>query len=244
MIRLFFIGLFLFLFLVVSILIFPVLAIVGLFSKEKKDKAAYAIVVWAFRVILLMSGAKVEVKGRENIPTDTAVLYVANHRSFFDIVLGYINVVPLCGFVSKKEIGKVPMLAGWMKRMHCLFLDRENIKEGMKTILQGIEQLKGGISIFIFPEGTRGKSDDAMIDFKEGSFKMAVKAGLPIVPVAFNNTSALFEDQFPRVKKAHVSIEFGKPIIISELEKEEQKKIGKYAHDIVKSMVENNKNLL
>lgn len=244
MVKIFLIALFLFLFFVVSIFIFIYLGIVGLFNKEKKNRLSFEMVTWALSVVLKISGAKVTVKGKENIPKDTAVLYVANHRSFFDIVLGYTNLPPYCGFVSKKEIKKVPVLAGWMKRMHCLFLDRENIKEGMKTILKGAEQLKSGTSIFIFPEGTRGKTDDAMVDFKEGSFKMATRAGVPIVPVAFNNTSALFEDQFPRVKKAKVVIEFGEPIYMAKLDKEDQKHIGRYTHDIVKSMVENNKNLL
>lgn len=244
MIRLILIGLFLLVYFLVSLLIFVFLAIVGRFNPNLKDRMSFAIVIWGFKAVLFISGAKVTVKGRENIPRDTAVLYVANHRSFFDIVIGYMNVVPLCGFVSKKEIKKVPVLAGWMKRMKCLFLDRDNIKEGMKTILQGIEYLKQGISVFIFPEGTRGHSDDSMAEFKEGSLKMAEKAKVPVVPVSFNNTSAIFEDQFPRIKKAKAVVEFGRPIYIEELEKEERKHLGAYTHDIVKAMVENNKNLL
>lgn len=237
-------GIFLFLFFLVSLVIFIPLAIIGKFNKNRKDRISYAIVTWALRVVFFISGAKLTVKGKENIPKDTAVLYVANHRSFFDIVTGYITIPPLCGFVSKKEIKKVPVLASWMVRMNCLFLDRENIKEGMKTILQGVEQLKSGISVFIFPEGTRGKTDDSLKEFKEGSLKMAEKAKVPIVPVAFNNTSAIFEDRFPRIKKAHVIMEFGEPIYIDSLEKEEKKHLGAYAHDKVKAMIENNKNLL
>lgn len=244
MIKLILVGLFLLTFLIVGILMFAFLAIVGIFNRDLKDRMSFATVIWGFRVILKISGAEVIVKGKENIPTDTAVLYVANHRSFFDIVIGYMNVIPLCGFVSKKEIKKVPLLAGWMKRMHCLFLDRDNIKEGMKTVLKGVEQLKSGISVFIFPEGTRGETDDSLKEFKEGSLKMAEKAKVPVVPVSFNNTSAIFEDQFPRIKKAKAVIEFGKPIYIDGLDKEQRKHLGAYAHDIVKAMVENNKNLL
>lgn len=244
MIRILLIGLFLIIYFIVSLLIFAFLAVVGIFNRNLKDRMSFAIVIWGFKTILFISGADVTVKGRERIPRDTAVLYVANHRSYFDIVIGYMNVIPLCGFVSKKEIKKIPILAGWMKRMHCLFIDRDNIKEGMKTILQGIDLLKNGVSVFIFPEGTRGETDDGMKEFHEGSFKMAEKAKVPIVPVAFNNTSAIFEDQFPRVKRAKADIEFGEPIYIDTLEKEQKKHLGAYAHDKVKAMVENNKNLL
>ena len=244
MIRLFFVGLFLFWFFVFSLILFVVLFFVGLFSKNAKDRMSYAIVSWALRVVLFLSGTKLEVKGLENVPKDRAVMFVGNHRSFFDIVINYSILPPLMGFIAKKEIKKVPILAGWMKRMNCLFLDRQNIKEGMKTIIAGTEKLKAGISIFIYPEGTRAKSDDAMIEFKEGSFKMAEKSGAPIVPVAINNSSACFEDHFPRIKKAHVIIEYGKPIETSELSKEEKKHLGAHVHDIVQEMVMKNKELI
>lgn len=241
MIRLILTVIFLLIFFIVSLLIFVFLAIVGKFNKNLKDRMSFSIVTWAFRVVIFISGAKVTIKGKENIPKDTAVLYAANHRSFFDIVIGYSNVIPLCGFVSKKEIKKIPILASWMVRMNCLFLDRNNIKEGMKTVLEGIDKLKNGISIFIFPEGTRGKTDDSLQNFKEGSLKMAEKAKAPIIPVAFNNTSAILEDHFPYIKKSHVIVEFGAPIYINELEKEDKKHIGAYTHDIVEKMVNNNK---
>ena len=231
MIRLVLIGIFLVSFLIVSLIIFVFLAIVGRFNKNLKDRMSFAIVIWALSVMKFLSGAKVTVKGLENIPEDTAVLYVSNHRSYFDIVIGYTLVRPLCGFVSKKEIKKVPVLSGWMKRMHCLFLDRSDIREGMKMVLAGVDNLKNGISIFICPEGTRGKTDDSLKEFKEGSFKMAEKAKVPIVPVAFNNTSAIFEDHFPFIKKAKVIVEFGKPIYIENLDKEQKKHLGDIAHD-------------
>ena len=244
MIRLFLIGVFLFVFFIVSIVLFAILYVVGLFSKKAKDRVSYHIVSRAFRVIIFISGAKIDVKGYENIPKDQAVLYVGNHRSYFDIVINYAFLPPLVGFISKKEIKKVPILAQWMERMNCLFLDRENVKEGLKTIIAGTEQIKDGISVFVFPEGTRANRDEDMIDFKEGSLKMAEKSGCPIIPVAINNTSAIFEDQFPRVKKAHVIIEYGNQIDVSELSKEEKKRLGLYTHDIIKEMVMKNKELV
>ena len=111
--------------------------------------------------------------GRENIPDDRAVLYVGNHRSYFDIVIGYTLIKGQCGFVAKKEMEKIPLLSIYMKYLHCLFLDRENIKEGLKTILVGIDKIKNGISVWIFPEGTRNKAEQEtdLLDFKEGSMK-------------------------------------------------------------------------
>lgn len=244
MIRFGLVLIFLFFFFIVSLLLFVLLFFVGLFNKNLRDRISYAIVSWAFRVILVISGTKIDVIGRENIPMDKAALYVGNHRSIFDIVINYSILPPLMGFVSKKEIKKVPILNHWMTRMNCLFLDRENIKEGLKMIIAGTELLKSGISVFIFPEGTRAHHDEDMIEFKEGSLKMAEKSGAIIVPVAINNSSACFEDQFPRIKKAHVIVEYGKPIDISQLSKEDKKHVGAYAHDIIKEMVMKNRELV
>ena len=244
MIRLSLIVLFIFLFFVSSIALFFILFIVGLFSKKVKARMSYAIVQWVLRVCLFIAGTKVEVIGLENVPKDRAVLYVGNHRSIFDILINYSLLPPLVGFISKKEMKKYPFLNHWMKLMNCLFLDRENIKEGLKTILEGVDKMKNGVSMFIYPEGTRARRDEDMIEFKEGSFKLAEKSGAPIIPVAINNSSACFEDHKPRVKKAHVVIEYGKPIETTELSKEEKKHIGSHVHNIVKEMVMKNKELV
>ena len=244
MIRLLLICLFIGLFFILSIVLFFVLFIIGLFSKKAKAKISYVIVQNVLRICLFIAGTKVEVIGLENIPKDRAVLYVGNHRSIFDILINYSLVPPLTGFVSKKEMKKYPFLNHWMKLMNCLFLDRDNIKEGLKTILEGVDKMKSGVSLFIYPEGTRAKRDEDMIEFKEGSFKLAEKSGAPIIPVAINNSSACFEDHMPRVKKAHVVIEYGKPIEVAELSKEEKKRLGAHVHGIVKEMVMKNKELV
>ena len=76
------------------------------------------------------------------------MLYVAaSPRSYFDIVIGYTLIKGQCGFVAKKEMEKIPLVSIYMKYLHCLFLDRENIKEGLKTILVGIDKIKNGISV-------------------------------------------------------------------------------------------------
>lgn len=107
----------------------------------------------------------VEVRGYENIPQDRPVLYVGNHRSYFDILVGYTTVPGLMGFVAKKEMEKIPLLSKWMLNVNCLFLDRNNIKEGLKTILAGIEKVRRGVSVWIFPEGTAIKMNSFPIYF-------------------------------------------------------------------------------
>ncbi len=210
-----------------------------------KNTQSLRIVQCVFRQILKVAGVHITVKGQENVPTDRAVLYVGNHRSYFDILVGYTTVPSLLGFVAKVEMERAPLLSNWMQNVNCLFLDREDLKQGLKTILLGIERIKQGISIWIFPEGTRNRNEDIldMLPFKEGSLKIAEKSGCPVIPVAMTGTADIWEKHFPRMKSSNVTIEFGKPIIIKELEPEQKKHAGAYTQSVIKDMLAKEKNI-
>ena len=222
----------------------PVLLVQWLIRKKNPLRAAKlskAVVGWGFRCIKCLTGVKLIVKGQENIPTDTSVLYVGNHRSYFDVVLTLSLFPNVTGYVAKKEIKKVPILRRWMNAIHCIFLDRDNIKEGLKTILLGVEELKNGYSLCIFPEGTRNKGEDTLLPFHEGSFKLAEKSGVPIVPMTLVNSSAIFEDHFPLIKKTTVIIEFGDPIYVNQLDREGKKNLSANVWEIIQATYVKNK---
>lgn len=233
MIRFLIVALFVILFLILSIPLLIAEWIIGRFNPALKDKSSLAIVNWAFRQVLRLAGTRVIVLGEENVPKDTAVLYVGNHRSYFDIVMTYVRVPRPTGYIAKKEMLKWPLLTNWMRNLHCLFLDRDDIKQGLKTILAGVEKVKNGISICIFPEGTRNKVPDTFLPFHEGSFKIAEKGNVPVVPMSIVNSAAIFEDHMPKIKPATVIIEYCRPIYINELDKETRKKLGSYVSGII-----------
>ena len=233
MIRFLIVALFVVLFLILSIPLLIAEWIIGRFNPALKDKSSLAIVNWAFRQVLRLAGTRVIVLGEENVPKDTAVLYVGNHRSYFDIVMTYVRVPRPTGYIAKKEMLKWPLLTNWMCNLHCLFLDRDDIKQGLKTILAGVEKVKNGISICIFPEGTRNKVPDTFLPFHEGSFKIAEKGNVPVVPMSIVNSAAIFEDHMPKIKPATVIIEYCRPIYINELDKETRKKLGSYVSGII-----------
>lgn len=208
-------------------------------NPQKAQEKSLGIVQSVFRFIFRLAGITYEVQGLENIPSDRAVLYVGNHRSYFDILIGYITVPGLTGFVAKKEMSRIPLLRDWMERVNCLFLDRKNIKEGLKTILAGIEKIRHGVSVWIFPEGTRNTSQDIadLMIFHEGSLKIAEKSGCPIVPVAIKGTADLFENHQPWVRPGHVVIRYGKPIYLKELTGDARKFPGSYTRNVISSML-------
>lgn len=225
-------------FLILSIPLLFIEWLIGKWNPHARDLSSLRIIQFMFRVILKVAGTKVTVIGEENVPKDRPVLYIGNHNSYFDILVTYSRCPNLTGYIAKDSMEKIPLLSTWMKRLHCLFLNRTDMKEGLKTILAGIEKVKNGISICIFPEGTRNKEDHLeLMPFKEGSMKIAEKSGCPIVPMSLNNTAAIFEDHFPKIRPTHVILEYGKPIYPKELSKEDRKFLGAYTRNIISQTV-------
>ena len=233
-------------FLILGIPAYLVLCLLGKVEKwkYKTDLIALRIVQWAFKCMLFIAGTKTIVIGEEHVPKDQPVLYIPNHRSYFDILLLYSRVPGLTGFVSKDSMKKFYLLRDWMKKLHCLFLNRENPREGLKTILQGIENINNGISMCIFPEGTRNKMDGEMLPFKEGSMKMAEKTGCLVIPVALSNTAEIFENHMPWIRSCKVVIEYGAPIDPKTLSRQEQKHLGAMCRDKIQEMLVKNQSLL
>lgn len=244
MLRTILVLLFIVIFLIVGIPVLAIEWIISKFNPYAADLSQLRMVQWAFRVILFIAGTKVTVIGEENVAADEAVLYIGNHKSFFDIVITYARCKRLTGYVSKLSMKKIPLLSIWMTRLHCLFLNRDDIKEGLKMILAGIENIKNGISMCIFPEGTRNTTDALMLPFKEGSFKMAEKTGCAIIPMAITGSAEIFENHLPRLKRAHVILEYGKPIYPNELDKETRKKLGAHCQGIIQEMLEKNADMI
>lgn len=197
-------------------------------SLAKKDQVkswqkSHSYIRWFFRSLTKLAGTDVEIRGLENVPDDCAVLYVGNHRSYFDVIIAQTLAKGPIGFVAKKELLKVPFLNLYMSDMGSLFLDRENAKEGLKTIMQGTEYMKKGLSLCLFPEGTRNKGTE-LLPFKEGGYRMAEKSKSPIVVMALTNFDTILEANHNKaLKKTKVIIEFDKPVYPSQLSTDEKK---------------------
>ena len=120
-----------------------------------------------------------------------------------------------------------------MKLLHCEFLDRKDLRKGMKTINDAADQIKNGVSMAIFPEGTRNKGEEALLPFHAGSFKIAEKSDCKIVPVVLYNTSAIFEDHLPFLKKARIKVEYLPAIDVAPLDRDERKALPDKVHDMM-----------
>lgn len=180
------------------------------------------------------SGAVINVYGIENLPKEGNMLFVSNHQSNFDILL-LLAAIPIPkGFVAKIEMTKFPFINKWMEKIHCLFMDRNDIKQSAQVILEGIKQLKSGINMVVFPEGTRSKTGE-LGDFKGGSFKLATKSKCLLVPITIDGTRNIMEANNYKIKAETVNLYINPPIKTADLTKEEIAELPATVKEIIES---------
>lgn len=182
---------------VILILSLPVALCIRLFGKKEPYGPAPAAAAWFCRKIVpfvaRLGGVDLELTGTENLPEGPA-LFTGNHQGDFDVLLILFCLGGPHVIVAKKEAKKVPIARLWMKLLGCIFMDRKDVRQSLECIKQAQDQLEHGISVVIFPEGTRSKGPD-MNEFKPGAYKCAIKAGVPVVPFALDGTYKCFEER-------------------------------------------------
>lgn len=176
--------------------------------------------------LMRLAGVTVQVTGKENIPQDTAVVFVANHRSYYDIPIMLTCLDKPHPLVAKQELARLPLVRGWMKLLRCVFLDRDNPRKAMQAMNDAMENLRKGYSVTIFPEGTRSKGAETdLLEFKAGAFRMATKTKSPLIPVAIHKSRDIMENNGGWMKPTQVTMHILPPIATAELSKEEIKEL-------------------
>jgi 1-acyl-sn-glycerol-3-phosphate acyltransferase len=166
---------------------------------------------WWGRTILRMMRVPVEVVGREHLQPDQAYVYASNHRSSFDI---FVLISELPGkflWVAKQSLFRIPVFGWALHRMGSVPVDRSNLQTAVKSLNRAAAIVKSGVSMIIFPEGTRGTTAE-LLPFKKGVFVMAIKAGQPIVPVSISGTSAIQPPGSFRVRPGPIRVVIAPPI--------------------------------
>ncbi|MDD3430043.1 MAG: lysophospholipid acyltransferase family protein [Oscillospiraceae bacterium] len=182
--------------------------------------------------LLKLAGVKVEVTGLENIPTDTPVVFVSNHQGNFDIPIMLACLDKPHSLMAKKETLKIPLIRSWMKVLHCIFVDRGDARQAVASLNEAIANIKAGYSVIIFPEGTRSKGDE-MGEFKAGSFRIAAKTGVPIVPLCLNGTYRAMEANGNLICPAAVTLKILPPVPTKGLSKEELKALPEQMRSLI-----------
>ena len=178
------------------------------------------------RGILKVTGVTLTVEGRENIPQGGPCVFVGNHRSYYDIPLLLAGLDKPHGILAKEELEKIPLLNRWMKLLGCVFVQRDDVRASVRALNDATAIVQGGKSFVIFPEGTRYKGEEGGAgEFKNGAFRIAVKTGAPVVPVAITGARALFESNGNLCRPGTVRIRILPPIQTAGMSKAEQKQL-------------------
>ena len=189
---------------------FGVIAIVISFFTRTGNPVHIIARIWA-QSILMVSRVHVSVKGLSNIEPGKSYIYMANHQSNFDIpvLLGYLPVQ--FRWLAKAELFKIPVFGRAMLGAGYVKIDRFNQESAFESINEVARKMKDGVSVMIFPEGTRSK-DGSIRPFKKGGFVMAVDSGVPIVPVVIRGTWPIMAKSSLRINRGEVEMALAKPI--------------------------------
>ena len=176
--------------------------------------------------ILNVTGVRLSVEGLDNIPKDGPCVFVANHRSYYDIPLLLAGLDEPYGILAKEELEKIPLLNRWMKLLGCVFVQRDDVRASVRALNDATAIVESGRSFIICPEGTRYKGEEGGAgEFKAGAFRIAVKTGAPVVPVAISGARGLFEAHGNRATPGTVYVRVLPPIQTADMSRAEQKQL-------------------
>jgi len=173
------------------------------------------------RLILKAMGTELRVEGVEHIPKEGPVVFYPNHQGDLDILLAVAVIPRQIGFIAKKQAAYLPFLNLWMLAMGCVFIDRGNISQGIRAIAKGTERVRDGRAMCVFPEGTRSRGPQ-LLPFRNGAFRLAVRAEAAIVPVTMDGSYKGWEEHH-QIRAAAVRVVFHQPIQTAGLDHEERK---------------------
>ena len=163
------------------------------------------------RIILAVAGVKVSVRGLENIEPGRPYIFAANHQSQFDIFAMQGCLDFDFRWLAKKELFKVPLFGRAMRLAGYIAIDRSHGREALKSLNAAAERIASGTSVILFPEGTRSL-DGKLHEFKAGGMVLAIKSGVPVVPVGITGTFAVLPKGRLLAKPGRVTIRVGQPV--------------------------------
>lgn len=161
--------------------------------------------------LLRYAGVRLVSHGRENLEPERPCLYLANHQSHVDVLVIFASVPSNLRFVAKKELFWIPFFGPYLYLAGFPLIDRSNRERAIRTLDQAAAKIRGGIPVVAFPEGTRS-IDGRVHPFKKGPFMLALKAGVPIIPVTIAGTERVLPARSLRLQPGPVHIDFGRPI--------------------------------
>jgi 1-acyl-sn-glycerol-3-phosphate acyltransferase len=189
--------------------------------------------LWA-RILLWISSVSTEVVGRENILHGRSQIFMSNHQSGFDILIVLAHIDTYFAWIAKKELFSIPVFGDAMRKGGYIPIDRKNFVRAMKSISDAALIIREGKSVMTFPEGTRSM-DNRIHPFKKGVFHLALKAGVPIVPVTIIGSGDIMPKKSFRVHPGKITMVIDKPIDVTGYSEETVDELLNRVYEVVSS---------
>lgn len=211
---------------VMTILLGGAVIVAAILGLEDKEGSVYdwAPRLWT-RSILWVAGVRVHLHNAERMPKGEARVYVSNHVSWFD-VFTLASVLPHYKWIAKAELGRIPIFGAAARAAGMIFIERENRKAAFAQYEVAAERIRGGVSVIVCPEGTRG-STYALRPFKKGPFVLAIAAGVPVVPTIVYGTIAIFPRGSWIVRSGDVHVHFLEPVSMSGFDYDDRDRLSR-----------------
>jgi len=204
---------------------------------ERDGKVGYRLARWWMAFNLWMSGVRVKVSGLERLDRRHQYVFMPNHRSAADIVaIGWALWDYQIRFVAKKELLRVPVFGWGLWALKNIIIDRSNHVQAVRSYAVAGQRIRRGISVVVFPEGTRGEGEE-LLPFKKGGFVLALETGTPIVPVALVGTSHVMPKNSLRVESGEVEVRIGDPIDVTGIPLKEKDRLVQGVRDSIAGLM-------
>jgi len=206
----------------------------GLLKKSTEEAQKYPR-MWA-KILIRIAGVHVKVTGMENIDSKATYVFAGNHTSQFDIYSFQAQFPHDFRWIAKKELFNVPIFGRAMRKVGFISIDRSRGREAFKSLSQAARRISDGSSVLIFPEGTRS-TDGKLHPFKAGAFLLAIKSGVPVVPIGFNNASYVLPKGKLLPRGGEIVIRIGKPVQTTSYTTKDRQKLAAILHDRVAELL-------
>ena len=197
------------------------------------DKFGYkAVKKWA-KYVVNVARLNITVEGIEKIPTDRPVLFTPNHQSYADVpILLHALKDFNFGFLMRMQLNKLFAIEQISHILHCVPINQENAREGVKALNKTAEQIKNGLSMVVYPEGKRGFSNTPD-EFKNGAFKIVQKTGVTVVPIYTRNAFKILEGSGGIITPTDVKVTVLDPIETSEMNREQVRELNEKVYNVI-----------
>src|SRR5262245_3204582 len=200
-----------------TVLLAPMIAITAAFDPRRAYRLS---LVWA-RANLVVTGVRIRTEQLAPLDPTSSYVFMSNHASHFD-ALAVVAALPdfQLRWVAKRELTEIPIFGWALRKAGHIIIDRSNPEQAIASLREARAQMDTGISVMIFPEGTREGHDHELLPLKKGGFLLALETGAPIVPIAVKGSRAILPRDDWRIHAGEIDVVVGEPIPVAGADRE------------------------